>query len=533
MTNEQLLRALEVLPDSIILDALPPSWDPDATPAPRPKRASRLAGFFLDNGWVAAVLSAVVAIGVIVAIVLAGRGEGPVPPTGGTVDSESAESNIDNTPETESTTNTLIDEEGIPLIIPYRVTVNDPVEGTVERNLFLRVTKQSYSLSQSSPFPSPVGLHWDLLDENGDVLTKLDYSGYITMFASERDGNLTYLFAGLMPIRETGAMLFCGPFDAYLDEALSEPEWRFNMPPEYEVVIHEPEANTQLKKRFSAFMENLHSLFGEADTVTPLITSDPYLKDFMNGQSWGELSDKEIILTYWDSANIQMIYNAYDRLVNPETEPRPDIPPAPSASSVTIPCQTSPDSEEGKHNLSIRITPMTLSPSPDDRDMSPAGLRWELLDENGNLLLTQDLNGYASVFSAELDGETVYILTNFQFRGNSMNYLYSGILSVDRIDGEWKLNYNLDGNYRVAFPLSSTIDQRFEQSYNNYRSVIIERFKKTANLQKIITVDPYLDDFIESKAGDLSYTDALIAYWQHGNIYMIRDEWKRLRDQIS
>ncbi len=92
MTKRSIWQHLGDIPESYVTDALPPSWQTAGVAAPpKPRRAARLAAFFLDNGWVAAVLSAVVAIGLIVAIVLAGRGEGPVGPVGGSVGEDDTE----------------------------------------------------------------------------------------------------------------------------------------------------------------------------------------------------------------------------------------------------------------------------------------------------------------------------------------------------------------------------------------------------------------------------------------------------------
>ncbi len=101
MTKRSIWQHLGDIPESYVTDALPPSWQTAGVAAPpKPRRAARLAAFFLDNGWVAAVLSAVVAIGLIVAIVLAGRGEGPVGPVGGSVgegDTETTDETIGET----------------------------------------------------------------------------------------------------------------------------------------------------------------------------------------------------------------------------------------------------------------------------------------------------------------------------------------------------------------------------------------------------------------------------------------------------
>ncbi len=65
-------NAMNRLPDDILLDALPPSWRPNGGSVPEEK-SSAISRFF-SSGWVAACLSVVVAVGVIAAIVLAGRG---------------------------------------------------------------------------------------------------------------------------------------------------------------------------------------------------------------------------------------------------------------------------------------------------------------------------------------------------------------------------------------------------------------------------------------------------------------------------
>ncbi len=81
MSQPIIWEGLGGVSEAYIMDAMPPSWQASASGAtPPPRKRTRVAEFFLDNGWVAAVLSAVVAVAVIVAIVLAGRGEPIVPP---------------------------------------------------------------------------------------------------------------------------------------------------------------------------------------------------------------------------------------------------------------------------------------------------------------------------------------------------------------------------------------------------------------------------------------------------------------------
>ncbi len=96
MTKPSIWVCLGNIPETYVADAMPPSWR-EGTPGMLPagkRRSSRVLSFFLDNGWVAAILSAVVAIGIIVAIVRAGRGEGPVPPVGTVPESETEEETV-------------------------------------------------------------------------------------------------------------------------------------------------------------------------------------------------------------------------------------------------------------------------------------------------------------------------------------------------------------------------------------------------------------------------------------------------------
>ncbi len=123
MTNQQLWNAIGALPDDDILDALPPSWAPDARAAAAPRRASRVLGFFLDNGWVAAVASVVVAVAVIVAIVLAGQGDPPLPPVGTNAPESETESLAESVTETHP--------ESLPESLPESVTDTESESETV------------------------------------------------------------------------------------------------------------------------------------------------------------------------------------------------------------------------------------------------------------------------------------------------------------------------------------------------------------------------------------------------------------------
>ncbi len=119
MTKPSLWQHLTDIPDAYILDALPPAWAADAPVEPKERRGSRVASFFLDNGWVAAVLSALVAVGLIVAIVLAGRESPAVPPVGGTAEGERTETDTDTASETDALPYTTATHDGI----RYRVYI--------------------------------------------------------------------------------------------------------------------------------------------------------------------------------------------------------------------------------------------------------------------------------------------------------------------------------------------------------------------------------------------------------------------------
>ncbi len=122
-----LFAALSGIDEDIILETRPPVAAP--TPVQRESYLSR----FLSSGWVAAVLSAVVAISVIVAIVLAGRNGGPGVPPVGTAESESesrpvlAETMPESETERETDANSESEIEAVPETqppVPTQVTVD-------------------------------------------------------------------------------------------------------------------------------------------------------------------------------------------------------------------------------------------------------------------------------------------------------------------------------------------------------------------------------------------------------------------------
>ncbi len=80
MTELQPYAILSELEEDIIASTVPPSLL-RLSPAVSPRRDSRMSRL-MSSGWVAAVLSVVIAVGVIVAIVLAGHTDPDLPPVG-------------------------------------------------------------------------------------------------------------------------------------------------------------------------------------------------------------------------------------------------------------------------------------------------------------------------------------------------------------------------------------------------------------------------------------------------------------------
>ncbi len=77
MKGQKLSELLNDIDDDLLADAMPPAWKAGRVRTPKKERHPlRTLGRIMDSGWTAAVLSAVVAIGVIVAIVMAGRAAG-------------------------------------------------------------------------------------------------------------------------------------------------------------------------------------------------------------------------------------------------------------------------------------------------------------------------------------------------------------------------------------------------------------------------------------------------------------------------
>ncbi len=150
MNGEQLFAALGELDTALVLDALPPSWSaPAAAPAPR----RHVGGFdrFLSSGRVAAVLSTVVALGVLIAIVLAGQKQPPDPvgPFGSEPDSHS-ETLPESTPETGL--------ETVPVTAPDTMLHTTPVSETESENSPVSVDTTSVAMNGYGHTVQPVGV---------------------------------------------------------------------------------------------------------------------------------------------------------------------------------------------------------------------------------------------------------------------------------------------------------------------------------------------------------------------------------------
>ncbi len=130
MSEFLLWESLGEIPDAFFVDALPPSWRQSGGVSPARRRWAAISEFFLDNGWVAAVLSVTVALGLIAGIASAGRigthnPAGTRPPTQVTANDPAvsdAESVSESDAESISESDTVVDSETIPASesdIPY------------------------------------------------------------------------------------------------------------------------------------------------------------------------------------------------------------------------------------------------------------------------------------------------------------------------------------------------------------------------------------------------------------------------------
>ncbi len=177
MSNQVVWESLGNISESYIMDAMPPSWHPTGA-GEQPSKRSRLSEFFLDSGWVAAVLSAVVAISVIVAIVLAGRGDPVVPPVGTNGESTEDTSPIEESaPAEETTPAPEVRLPDLPEGSRILSTVEEPIGEHLLRMHVFRVETDP----TAPPFLSR-GLYIELIDPATD--TALHHSvhrGYVTL----------------------------------------------------------------------------------------------------------------------------------------------------------------------------------------------------------------------------------------------------------------------------------------------------------------------------------------------------------------
>ncbi len=102
LTGEQIFSLMSDIDPKLLAEAVPPSWVSDE--AHRPQKEKKHPFAWLDSGLAAAILSTVVAIGVLIAIVMAGR-MGTSDPVGGTV--VESESGSETTPPAESEAYTI------------------------------------------------------------------------------------------------------------------------------------------------------------------------------------------------------------------------------------------------------------------------------------------------------------------------------------------------------------------------------------------------------------------------------------------
>ncbi len=203
MSELAIYAMLDQLDEDVLLDALPPSFVSGA-----PKRRLRgTGGRFMSSPVAAAVLSGVVAIGVLIAIVLAGRGGPDLPPspagsTAGTVSSDESATPDETTTPAESETIPSIQYDGPPMELPAGATVvsmkwrhptahsYDDVGDrfvaldTVDMRV-ATVTLPEERLGETVVLPATVGLYIDLVSADGMVWDSRLYRGFVSLFGDE------------------------------------------------------------------------------------------------------------------------------------------------------------------------------------------------------------------------------------------------------------------------------------------------------------------------------------------------------------
>ncbi len=360
LVAQDLYDALGGISDRHVMDALPPSWAGGAPAAPRARRTSSgLVSFFLDNGWVAAVLSAVVAISVIVAIVLAGRGEGPVPPVGGTVESES-ESNgegpssettkPESAPldrETETETETESESESVSVPPPAAdARLTTTVACTASASNYAGAHQKDVIVRT---YRAPDGVTMTMHDaQTGEEYSRLFFSGEATLFytpagewavlqydVEERDGIPYLIFKGGV-VKPTGT--YTGM------ESTEEPTWCLSNPANSFAADH-ASVVTRNQIQYVRAREQIDKAMRGWSEILVAASTDPFFAAY--GDPTSDALTSEVMENLWDERPIGDLWDLYmtEQETSPETEATTDteltdlsmirvIPPDGSAVSI-------------------------------------------------------------------------------------------------------------------------------------------------------------------------------------------------------
>ncbi len=188
--NELILsEALNLVREDFILDAFPPSWHGEK----QKRRPLAIFGRLMSNGWAAAVLSGVVAIGVLTAIVLAGR-SGPHAPPAGPVGSLTESESVT---ETQPTTDTEPPEEttaydpaqdpaiaGLDMSIPDGATLLDVGYHVDPYGMVIRAKSLELPAEEGRLHDRAIEL--DVIDpEKAEIHSSLLLEGYVTLFCGD------------------------------------------------------------------------------------------------------------------------------------------------------------------------------------------------------------------------------------------------------------------------------------------------------------------------------------------------------------
>ncbi len=138
MNSIDQLALLSGIDEDLILDAIPDAWVGGAAPMSARKKVARAYDRFMSSGWVAAILSVVVALGVLTGIVYFMR-QGPMdqPPTGGPVETDGASDDFSSEtvsiPDSETAMPIVPEEDWLWIVKDGRsdFVVETPARGTV------------------------------------------------------------------------------------------------------------------------------------------------------------------------------------------------------------------------------------------------------------------------------------------------------------------------------------------------------------------------------------------------------------------